>query len=76
MFKADEAASWRTTAALLSCIAIVIFCIQRTSWAFITNTLFEVCIFYLPAVLAVVVYLFMRSKNMKAAIERAAAGTS
>ena len=40
--------SWRLTTLLLVALSIAIFLVQRTSWA-IFDTVFEVCIFHIPA---------------------------
>ncbi len=52
-----ERESWRITTLLLVTLSIVVFLVQRTSWA-LFDTVFEVCIFHIPA-------LFSAALNMK-----------
>jgi hypothetical protein len=59
----QEVSSWRTAAIILLTISLTILVIQRTAWAFL-DPVFEICIFHIPAILAVVVYFYM-SKNQK-----------
>jgi hypothetical protein len=40
--------SWRLTTLLLVSLSLAVFLVQRTSWA-IFDTVFEVCIFHIPA---------------------------
>jgi hypothetical protein len=40
--------SWRLTTLLLVGLSLIVFLIQRTSWA-VFDTVFEVCIFHIPA---------------------------
>jgi uncharacterized membrane protein len=44
-----EKESWRLTTLLLVVLSLIVFLIQRTSWA-VFDTVFEVCIFHIPAV--------------------------
>jgi hypothetical protein len=53
----DDRASWRLTTLLLVSLSLVVFLVQRTSWA-LFDTVFEVCIFHIPA-------LFSAALNMK-----------
>jgi hypothetical protein len=53
--------SWRLTTLLLVTLSIVVFLVQRTSWA-LFDTIFEVCIFHIPA-------LFSAALNLKFRIE-------
>ena len=53
--------SWRLTTLLLVALSIVVFLVQRTSWA-LFDTIFEVCIFHIPA-------LFSAALNLKFRIE-------
>ncbi len=41
--------SWRLTTLFLVTLSIVVFLVHRTSWA-VFDTVFEVCIFHIPAV--------------------------
>ncbi len=49
--------SWRITTILLVALSLVVFLVQRTSWA-IFDTVFEVSIFHIPA-------LFSAALNVK-----------
>ena len=53
----DDRESWRLTTLLLVSLSLVVFLVQRTSWA-LFDTVFEVCIFHIPA-------LFSAALNMK-----------
>jgi len=53
----DGRESWRLTTLLLVSLSLVVFLVQRTSWA-LFDTVFEVCIFHIPA-------LFSAALNMK-----------
>jgi len=52
-----DRASWRLTTLLLVALSVVVFLVQRSSWA-VFDTVFEVCIFHIPA-------LFSAALNMK-----------
>ena len=52
-----ERESWRPTTLLLVTLSIVVFLVQRTSWA-VFDTVFEVSIFHIPA-------LFSAALNVK-----------
>ncbi len=49
--------SWRLTTLLLVSLSIIVFLVQRTSWA-LFDTVFEVSIFHIPA-------LFSAALNLK-----------
>ena len=49
--------SWRLTTLLLVSLSIIVFLVQRTSWA-LFDTVFEVSIFHIPA-------LFSATLNLK-----------
>jgi hypothetical protein len=55
--------SWRLTTFLLVALSFVVFLVQRTSWA-LFDTIFEVCIFHIPA-------LFSAALNLKFRVETA-----
>lgn len=55
--------SWRLTTLLLVALSIVVFLVQRTSWA-LFDTVFEVCIFHIPA-------LFSAALNTKFRVDAA-----
>ena len=50
--------SWRKTTYALVAISLLIFLVQRTSWA-IFDTIFEVCIFHIPALASSILYARM-----------------
>jgi len=52
-----ERETWRLTTLLLITLSIIVFLIQRTSWA-VFDTVFEVSIFHIPA-------LFSAALNVK-----------
>ncbi len=58
--------SWKLTAIILGVISIVMFIVQRSSYMFL-DVIFEICIFHVPAILAVGVYLYLRRKPATAA---------
>jgi len=51
--------SWRLTTLLLVTLSIAVFLVQRTSWA-VFDTVFEVCIFHIPAVFSAAVNVKFR----------------
>ena len=55
--------SWKITAVILGLISIVIFAVQRSSYMFL-DPVFELCIFHMPAVIAVGVYVHLRKKSV------------
>ncbi|OGD61324.1 hypothetical protein A3K78_01410 [Candidatus Bathyarchaeota archaeon RBG_13_52_12] len=57
----SELESWKITAIILGIIAIVIFTVQRSSYMFL-DPVFELCIFYIPTMMSVVVYFYLRKK--------------
>ena len=54
----SEVNSWRKTTYALVAISLLIFLVQRTSWAMF-DTIFEVCIFHIPALASSVLYTRM-----------------
>ncbi len=52
-----ERETWRLTTLLLITLSIIVFLVQRTSWA-VFDTVFEVSIFHIPA-------LFSAALNVK-----------
>ncbi len=58
-----ERESWRITTLLLVTLSIVVFLVQRTSWA-LFDTVFEVSIFHIPA-------LFSAALNVKFRVDAA-----
>jgi len=67
---ATDLASWKLTAILLSTLSIIMFALQRTSYT-VFEIGFEICIFHVPAILAVGVYLYLRRKESAPAFEAA-----
>lgn len=67
---ATDLASWKLTAILLGALSIMMFALQRSSYT-VFDVGFEVCIFHVPAILAVGVYLYLRRKNEAPAFETA-----
>jgi hypothetical protein len=65
---ATDIGSWKTTAIILGIVSIVMFAIQRSSYMFLDPT-FEVCIFHVPAVIAVGVYVYLRRKTPTIVVE-------
>jgi hypothetical protein len=57
--KPSEAGAWRTTAAVMLAVSTAVFLIQRFVAMFL-DPVFEVCIFHLPAMVSVVIYLRRR----------------
>ena len=51
--------SWRLTTLLLVTLSLAVFLVQRTSWA-IFDTVFEVCIFHIPAFFSAVLNVKFR----------------
>ncbi len=54
--------SWKITAIILSIISIAMFAVQRSSYMFL-DIVFEICIFHVPALIAVGVYLYLRKRT-------------
>ena len=55
--------SWRTTATILCVLSVTMFIIQRTSLGFL-DLAFEICIFHIPALFALILYIDMRRKKI------------
>jgi hypothetical protein len=54
--------SWRTTVIVLVSISTILFIIQRTSMQFL-DPVFEVCIFYIPTTLSIIIYYWLNKKT-------------
>ena len=54
----SEVNSWRKTTYALTAISLLIFLVQRASWTRF-DTIFEVCIFHIPALASSVLYAKM-----------------
>ena len=59
---ATDLESWKITAITLSIISIAMFAVQRSSYMFL-DIIFEICIFHVPALIAVGVYLYLRKRT-------------
>jgi hypothetical protein len=65
---ATDIRSWKTTAVILGIISIVMFAIQRSSYMFL-DPLFEICIFHLPAIIAIGFYVYLKRKTPTLVVE-------
>ena len=65
---ATDIESWKTTAIILGVVSIAMFAIQRSSYMFL-DPIFELCIFHLPAIIAVGVYIYLRRKTPTLVVE-------
>jgi hypothetical protein len=59
---ATDIESWKITAIIMSIVSIVMFAVQRSSYMFL-DIIFEICIFHVPALIAVGVYLYLRKRT-------------
>jgi hypothetical protein len=57
-----DAESWRTTTYVLLLISTAVFLLQRSSWAMF-ETVFEVCVFHLTALVCALIYLKIRGNT-------------
>ncbi len=55
----SAAKTWRITAYVMLSLSFIVFLLQRTSWA-LFDTVFEVCIFHIPAFFSALIYLKIR----------------
>ncbi len=58
----DELSTWRTAALVMIILAAFVFVLQRFVVQFFSDVIFEICIFYVPAVASAVFYLYLRRK--------------
>jgi len=58
---ATDLNSWRTTTLVLVIISLSMFAVQRSSLTFL-DVVFEFCIFHVPAIIAVGVYVYQKKK--------------
>jgi len=65
---ATDLASWKHTAIILGIFSIAMFALQRSSYT-VFDVGFEICIFHVPAIVAVSVYLYLRGKKEAPAFE-------
>lgn len=54
--------SWHMTVYVMLIVSISVFLIQRTVWRFLDN-IFELCIFHLPTLLAILIYIRQTDPN-------------
>jgi len=54
--------SWKTTALILTILSVTIFLIQRSKYMFL-DPAFEVCIFHVPAIISVGMYIYFKRKS-------------
>ena len=55
----QDVETWKITAIILGIISIAMFLIQRSNYMFL-DVFFEFCIFHVPAIIAVAVYVYLR----------------
>ena len=60
----DELKTWYIAAFIVVAIAASVFVIQHFA-SQIFDTIFEICVFYIPAVSAVAILLYFRNKPIK-----------
>ena len=58
----QDVETWKITAIILGIISIVMFLIQRSNYMFL-DVFFEFCIFHVPAIIAVGVYVYLRKTS-------------
>ena len=63
----SEADSWRLTALVMLAVSATVFIVQRFVTTFL-DPLFELCVFHLPTVISIVIYLRSRSPDHRAVI--------
>lgn len=61
MQREGELESWRVAAVVVVLTAIFVFIIQRFVIRFF-DVVFEICIFYVPALVSVMLYLYLRRR--------------
>jgi len=55
--------SWRITAIILLIISTIVFMVGKIKWL-IFDPIFEICIFYIPTILAISIYFFKARKTV------------
>ncbi len=60
--KQEESKSWQIATATMLVIAAVVFLIQRFAGP-VLDIIFEICVFDIPAVVMVILFLYFRHKN-------------
>jgi len=58
----DELRTWRAAALVMIVVAAFVFFIQRFVVRFFYDIVFEICIFYIPAVASLIFYFYLRRK--------------
>jgi len=61
MQREDELRTWRVAAVVVGLTAVFVFIIQHFVIRFF-DVVFEICIFYIPALVSVMLYLMVRRK--------------
>ncbi len=61
---AVELKTWRQAALIMLALAITIFCAQRFIGQMF-DFAFEICIFYIPAILLIIVYFYFKARLIK-----------
>jgi len=59
----DELGTWRAAAIILVLFAVSAFLIQYLTGRLILDYVLEICIFYIPAFVSVVLYLYLRLRR-------------
>ncbi len=67
MLNNQDVETWKIAAIILGIISIAMFLIQRSNYMFL-DVFFELCIFHVPAIIAVGVYVYLR-KTLSLVIE-------
>jgi len=61
MRREDELKTWRVAAVIVAFTAVIVFIIQHFVIRFF-DVVFEICIFYIPALVSVMLYLYLRRR--------------
>lgn len=59
----NELKTWRLSTLFLVLLAALVFFSQRLVGQFFADIVFEICIFYIPAFVITVLFLYFRSKS-------------
>lgn len=57
----EEIQAWRRSAAMMLLIASAVFLYQQFIDQLFHDSLFVLCVFYIPAIIAIVIYLTLRT---------------
>jgi len=61
MQREDELKTWRVAAVIVALAAVFVFIIQHFVIR-LFDVVFEICIFYIPALVSVMLYLYLRRR--------------